>query len=545
VTLSDSPKVTEATRDGVLVEAADPLGIEQTTLRQLVEAIGSPVLHVLAAPKGLEFAVRSTVLHDPIDPLTDEPDAILLMAGLRADSAEATSVVRSAADHGYSTVVVKRRGGDISDLVAEASIHGITVLAAADEVSWRHLDALLASVLGAQGVATKSASGVGDELFALANAIAAVIGGSVAIEDMDRRVVAYSSSATQRIDALRQQGILDRRVPDMDRNPVQYRAVLAATGVVRFAEKSDELARAAIAIKAGAQPLGTIWAIEGADGLDAEGERTLIEGARLAALKILRALNASGLELQLREAALLLALDGSLTAHEVGFRLSLPGGADLALVGFATLPEGDESAPLITHVASALARYVAAYRPDAAMATTSRAVYVLLPGGGAGGAGRFAAGALTATQASFANLVRGAIAFSSSDPSQLPAMRREIDDILRVTTTQRELPGVARLSDVHTRVLLAHVADELVHEPRLRHPGIDAMIAYDHDHGTEYAESITAWLGAVGDIAGAASELGVHPNTLRYRLRRADELFDISLAHPDDRLSVWMQLRLR
>jgi DNA-binding PucR family transcriptional regulator len=70
------------------------------------------------------------------------------------------------------------------------------------------------------------------------------------------------------------------------------------------------------------------------------------------------------------------------------------------------------------------------------------------------------------------------------------------------------------------------------------------MTRYDIDHETDYAPSVTAWLGAVGDVAAAALTLGVHPNTLRYRLRRATELFDISLAHPDDRLSVWMQLRL-
>lgn len=519
-------------------------GTEVTTLGYLVDVVGSPVLRVLAAPHGLDRRVRSTVLYDPVDPLGDEPDAVLLMAGLRADEPAATELVREAATKGYCAVVVKRRGGTIDGLVTEASTCGMVVLGAADEVPWRHLDALLLSVLGSQGVAAESASAVGDELFALANSIAAVFGGSVAIEDLDRRVLAYSSLAHQRIDLLREQGILDRRVPDMERNRVQYRAVFAADGVVRFPERSDELARSAIAIKAGAQPLGTIWAIDGAAGLNAEGERSLVEGARLAALKILRSLNASGLELRVREAALLGALDGALSADEVAFRLSLPGGAELALVGFATLSGPGGAAPLITHVASALARYVAAYRPDAAMATTARAVYALLPGGGPSAVTRFATGALAATQQRFPDQVRAAIALPSTDPSDLPAMRSEIDDVLRVTTVQLDLPAVARLAQVHARVLLAHLADELVHQPRLRHPGVDAMVAYDHDHQTEYAASLVAWLDAVGDVARAATRLDVHPNTLRYRLRRVPELFGISLDHPDERLSVWMQLRL-
>jgi hypothetical protein len=523
-------------------EATKPT--EATTLRHIVDSVGAPLLHVLAAPQGLDRKVRSTVLFDPVDQLSDEPDALLLLAGLRASDPSAVLLVREAAERGYCAIIIKRRGAEVSALVTEASIHGITVLAAADEVPWRHLDALLLSVLGAQGVQVESASAVGDELFALANAIGAVIGGSVAIEDLDRRVLAYSSSTHQRIDALREQSILDRRVPDLERNPEQYRMVLASHGVVRFAERSDEFARSAISIRAGEQPLGTIWAIEALSGLSDQGEKALIEGAKLAALKILRTLNASGLELQLREAALLRALEGSLTTQEAAFRLSLPGGGELCLVGFAAIAQANGTAPLITHIASALSRYVAAYRPDASMATTARAVYILLPGGGERSITRFAAGALSATANSFGKQIRAAITSVTNDPSQLASLRGEIDDILRVTTTQPDLPSLARLGDVHTRVLLAHVADELAHEPRLRHSGIDTMLTYDSEHLTGYGRSITAWLDAFGDIGKAASVLDIHPNTLRYRLRRSNELFGVSIDHPDDRLAVWMQLRL-
>jgi hypothetical protein len=532
MTLADTPKT------------FDEGDIAVTTLGHLVETIGSPMLHVLAAPRGMEQRVRGTVLHDPIDPLPDGPDALLLMSGIWADESAATELVREAASRGYCAVAIKRRGREASALVTEASTRGVTVLAVADDVPWRNLDALLLSVLGSRGVGGESAGGGGDELFALANAIAASTGGSVAIEDMDRRVLAYSSMPNQRIDALRQQGILERRVPEMDRNLAQYRAVLGATGIVRFPEAEDELPRAAIAIRAGTQPLGTIWAIESVAGIDADGTRALLDGARLAALHILRGRNATELDLLVRESALRGALDGSWTAHEAAFRLSLPAGVELALVGFAALPDPGGAAPLITHVGSALARYVAAFRPDASIATTARSVYLLLPGGGPEAASRLTKGALTAIRKSFADQVRAAIAYTSTDPTDLPTMRREIDDILRVTVAQLDLPPVAVLGDVHTRVLLAHVADELGREPRLRHPGVEAMVAYDAEHRTEYGDSVTAWLDAVGDIAAAAAKLGVHPNTLRYRLRRSGELFGLALDKPDDRLSIWLQLRL-
>lgn len=123
-------------------------------------------------------------------------------------------------------------------------------------------------------------------------------------------------------------------------------------------------------------------------------------------------------------------------------------------------------------------------------------------------------------------------------------MRREIDDILRVTTAHADAPPVAGLTDVHARLLLARVADELSREPRLGHPAVAAMAAHDAEHGTDFVVSVLAWLDAVGNVAEAATRLGVHSNTLRYRLRRTAELFDISLDDADDRLSLWLQLRL-
>jgi len=517
---------------------------EPTTVRHLLESMGSPMLRVLAAPRGTDLRVRSTVLFDPLDELTQEPDAMLLLAGVRPDESLAIDIARAAVAAGSCAIVIKRRGADVTGLITEASMLGLLVLAAADEVPWRHLDGLLLSLLGSQGLVDESSTGAGDELFELSNAIAAVIGGSVAIEDMDRRVVAYSSVADQRIDALREQGILDRRVPEMDRNLAQYRQVLGAEGVIRFAEKPDELARSAIAIKAGARPLGTIWAIESEGGIDDAGTRALIEGAQLAALKILRSLNASGLELQLREGALLRALDGSQAGAETAFRLSLPGGAPIALLGFAGVADEHGVLPLVTHLASVLSRHIFAYRPDASVATTPAAVYVLLPGSDLPAATRFAIAGHSATRASFSEQIRVAIAHTSSDPTELPTMRREVDDILRVTTRQTTLPAVARLEQVHTHVLLAHIADLLVHEPRLRHRGVAAMLDHDLGHETDYANSVNAWLGAVGDVASAAAQLGVHPNTLHTRLRRATELFDLALEEPDDRLSVWLHLRM-
>jgi len=44
--------------------------------------------------------------------------------------------------------------------------------------------------------------------------------------------------------------------------------------------------------------------------------------------------------------------------------------------------------------------------------------------------------------------------------------------------------------------------------------------------------------------AGPGSLPRLHPNTCRYRLARAEQVFGIQLADPDQRLLPWLQLRL-
>ncbi|MFJ6728079.1 PucR family transcriptional regulator [Streptomyces sp. NPDC091281] len=387
--------------------------------------------------------------------------------------------------------------------------------------------------------------GTSEELFVLCDAVAAVVGGSVAVEDLDRRVLAYSTLPDQLIDDLRREGILNRRVPDEPRQLRQYRAVLDAPGVIRLPPLADgELPRVAVAVRAGEIPLGTVWAIEGAGGVDAAGERALLDGARLAALHMLRHRSAAELDLHARQEALSGALAGGGFAAGARFHLGLSDQPRFTLLGLAHPRDaGREPPPAIQLGVSAVGHF-AAVHPEAAVATLGRTVYVLLPELSASAVRRLAEQAVTALARPRGSALRCAVSRGDVDPGQLPALRTEVDDILRVITTDPAARPVAALEDAHARVLLAHLGDTLAREPRLRHPAITAMLDHDRRQQTAYAASVLAWLDAVGNIAQAAESLGCHPNTLKYRLRRVPDLFDLDLTHPDDRLSCWLQLRL-
>jgi DNA-binding PucR family transcriptional regulator len=57
------------------------------------------------------------------------------------------------------------------------------------------------------------------------------------------------------------------------------------------------------------------------------------------------------------------------------------------------------------------------------------------------------------------------------------------------------------------------------------------------------ADTLQAYLDGFGDIATVAQRLHVHPNTVRSRVRRIEELLSTALDDPDDRLVLALGLR--
>jgi purine catabolism regulator len=69
------------------------------------------------------------------------------------------------------------------------------------------------------------------------------------------------------------------------------------------------------------------------------------------------------------------------------------------------------------------------------------------------------------------------------------------------------------------------------------------LIAHDGAHGSALIESLRAYIEANGRWAEAATELSVHRHTLRYRIRKIEELTGRDLSSAGDRLELWLALR--
>ncbi|MEZ2388544.1 helix-turn-helix domain-containing protein [bacterium RCC_150] len=70
------------------------------------------------------------------------------------------------------------------------------------------------------------------------------------------------------------------------------------------------------------------------------------------------------------------------------------------------------------------------------------------------------------------------------------------------------------------------------------------LIHYDSMHGTPLIETLETYFESIGNVPRTADRLFLHVSTVRYRLRRVEELAGISLDDQEDRLRLQLCLRL-
>lgn len=75
----------------------------------------------------------------------------------------------------------------------------------------------------------------------------------------------------------------------------------------------------------------------------------------------------------------------------------------------------------------------------------------------------------------------------------------------------------------------------------------DGLLRALHEHDAtgrgDLVASLRAWLARHGQWDAAAADLGVHRHTLRYRMRRVEEILGRSLDDPDVRMELWLALK--
>ncbi|WP_051840789.1 PucR family transcriptional regulator [Streptomyces sp. NRRL F-5126] len=119
-------------------------------------------------------------------------------------------------------------------------------------------------------------------------------------------------------------------------------------------------------------------------------------------------------------------------------------------------------------------------------------------------------------------------------------------------TAYRQAEQALSVARRRGRALVEH--EELAHGSLLPLLADEAVLAFAdgmlralHEHDAkgrgDLVESLRAWLSHHGQWDAAAADLGVHRHTLRYRMRRVEEILGRSLDDPDVRMELWLALK--
>jgi hypothetical protein len=529
---------------GALSLDVAPLGKPVTLLRDVLSAVGDSIAKVLAAPAGLDLPVSSAVFYDG-ETLPVVAFGILLLVGQRADSRRVRRAVIQASANGYAAVVLKARGTNLESLLTLANTEGIAVLSAADSVDWRRVDRGISSAI--RDLTPRAEVGHGGDLFSLANTVAAAAGGAVTIEDVAENVVAYSTLSGQPIDEIRTRCILARRTPDDRKDAALHRRVFSTRRVAHFPANQMEgnLPRAAKALYAGQEPVGSIWVIKNEDVRDEIIDTALTAAAGVAAALLVQARSSVDMARRPRGEALRALLEqdavGSAALRLLGLRTTRP----WSLTAFTLAPTPDHSElPLTIKLEQQIQAYATAFATDIVSVLIGRVVYALVPAASSEVCLRISSAAAAQAQSVIGHKVLVAVGTTASDRRNGAERRQETDEILLALIGDPDGPAVATLGKVYTKVQLARLRDSLADRSELHHPGVRAMRTYDHENQTTYAASLLAYFDGLGDIRSAARSLNLHPNTLRYRIARASALFDLTLDDPDSRFLLWLDLKV-
>jgi DNA-binding PucR family transcriptional regulator len=147
---------------------------------------------------------------------------------------------------------------------------------------------------------------------------------------------------------------------------------------------------------------------------------------------------------------------------------------------------------------------------------------------------------VTALQRELGLTLRAVIAAPLAGLAGAASARAEVD---RVFDSADRHPGaigqITTLDEAHTTVLLDEIVAHVAANPRL----IDARVRTLREQDPMLADTLAAYLDGFGDIGSVAKQLHVHPNTVRYRVRRIEKLLSTSLDDPENRLVLALSLR--
>ncbi|HEX2233912.1 MAG TPA: PucR family transcriptional regulator ligand-binding domain-containing protein [Thermoleophilaceae bacterium] len=531
------------------------------TVRTLVTEVG---LELAAGEQGADAPVRwvhITELPDPTPWLSG--GELLLTTGIQLDGEERQrDFVRRLSDHhlaglGFGT------GFDHEELPAalvdEAERLGFPVFEVPYELPFIALtEKAFARLVNEQYEVLQRSIGIHKRLERLVleergleevvRALAAAIGGSVTV--LSGRGEPISSKVFRRE---LPDGALDAVAQEVRRRTAELGAG-GPTEASEFAPGHPDLAGRSlvlpVAIRGRGAPHAWLLAARDGGGLGDFERLILNQAVTVVALELMRQRAMRDTERRLAGDVLAEALTGRLSEKEISTRLSPFGiGEQAAVVVFST--DGRESS--VSLLEAELDRFLADAEIGALVAIRDRLLCAVIDARAGTDAPAVAERARSVLIAAAPAAGDGSepapeLRAAVSRPAPVGALRRSFHEarcaLEAVALANGSAPPVASYRDLGAFQLLLSLQDD------------DALRLYcdsvlgpleeaTGEYGDELVRSLEAFIEQNGQWERAARELFCHRHTLRYRMRRVEELTGRDLSSARDRIEIWLALRAR
>lgn len=514
-------------------------------LRDVVDMLGRTVVQVLRAPHGLDVEVSGVTIQDPAEAVTAVEGDILLAVGA-VDERQVTALLEAAAHRGVAAVLVK---GQVPDRSAAL---GVAVLGLERSASWTQVMNLTHSFLESRAAGRLlGAPAAEEDLFATADAVAALVGAPVVIEDRAARVLAYSGGQED-TDEVRKATILARRDPveyvRMHHERKVFEALYAGTEPVVLEAMGQERApRVAVALRAGDEIVGSMWAVAKRP-LSGAQLSAYASAAATVALHVLRSRAVEEASERLRVDLLGQVLAGGSGSREAAGHMGLP----RQRYRMVAIGHRDRAVPAeeVDELATTVRLFLSAARGRCVIRRMGEVVYAAVA------VSRQARdtdeqGVLLALLKEFTHTrpaarpaVCAAVGRGARSVLELRASREDCDQVLRVLRSGLVEGDVASHDEVQLGSLPLRMSDTLAQGDEQLHGPVERLLAYDRKNGSGLVATLETHFAVLGDVASAAERLQVHPNTFRYRLRRITAVSGLDPFDAEALMAAVLQLRL-
>jgi hypothetical protein len=291
-----------------------------------------------------------------------------------------------------------------------------------------------------------------------------------------------------------------------------------------------------------------VWAAEGRTPLGEEAADELLRAARLAAIHLIAHRLSDDVKRRTRGVYVKEILEGRIPTGVAGGAWGLRPDGEYSVVAFqcaGDAPGAWNGAP--ERLLSIVNLYAEGLHREAMCAIADDRIWALIPTPASESHRRlveFATQVVQRIEQTLGAEVVAGIGLAVPAVADIPRSRRSAERALAVLA-RRPAERVVHIDDVRAHAALLDILDFAGGLSEVLHPGVHTLLEHGSAERNDHIATLRAYLDCHGDAVKAAARLGVHPNTLRYRLRRLTSIAELQLDDPDERLMCELELRLQ